>query len=252
MIVKGSGGEYYLAVMSARRSGNVALLEDMIGHRATWYVTKGEQADYFANGATAVLETGQICESRNAALRDARRHGLPCVQLSDDLRKLQIMDVDGDAQHTTFTFAADLMIDRLQRTPFQLAGVAPTANTYFFSTRRRVQTAHFVVGDFIVIGRNSSLLFDENITFKEDYDFTVQNIHSYGGVVRCNDILATFLHNTNEGGAVRHRTAEAEQRGIAYLNAKWPDAFLPNKKRENEILMRRVTSAIELPTGVFD
>ena len=75
------------------------------------------------------------------------------------------------------------------------------------------------------------------MTLKEDYDYTLQHIARFGGVVRSNDLLAEYKHYSNTGGAVDVRNSVNEQLNIAYLKSKWGDAIRDNPRRPNEILL---------------
>merc|ERR1719161_1770634 len=77
---------------------------------------------------------------------------------------------------------------------------------------------HFILGDFLVIDKGSTVLFDETIGLKEDYDFTCAHIQKYGSVMRCNRMTITVKHYDNAGGAVSNRNTQEEQRNINILN----------------------------------
>lgn len=93
------------------------------------------------------------------------------------------------------------------------------------------------MGDFILV-HPCKLFFDEQMKLKEDYDYTMAHIYEFGGVARCNAILAHFAHRSNAGGAVDFRTAEREQEAIAHLKKKWGAYIQDNPKRPNEILLK--------------
>jgi len=102
----------------------------------------------------------------------------------------------------------------------------------------QVQFRHFILGDFFVVDK-SSIRFDEEMTLKEDYDFTAQHIYKHGSVIRCNRMVITAKHQTNAGGAcsTRDKKGLEEQRNIAILFRKWPRAFRAHPKRKNEVVM---------------
>ena len=121
----------------------------------------------------------------------------------------------------------------------KLGGLPPTSNTLNYKEHKRVQTSHFIVADFIIV-KPCELFFDENLTLKEDYDYTLQHIEKYGEVTRVEYILAEFAHKSNSGGAVAVRTPELEQKNIEFLISKWGHGrIMINKKRENEIVLKR-------------
>ena len=80
-----------------------------------------------------------------------------------------------------------------------------------------VAAEHFVVGDFFVSQPSATCRFDEELTLKEDYDFTCQHIHLYGSVARCNRLTLLAEHYVNEGGAVSIRNATEEKKNIKRL-----------------------------------
>lgn len=226
-------------VISTKRPGNVERMQALIGplFEVVWLVGVGEHATYTTAGARFVEEAGGLCPARNVALQRARERGEFCIQLSDDLRALKIALGPKEKEPITFFEAIGLILQDMLVTGAKLAGVAPTANAFFFNPKTPVHSSAFIVGDFIVVDMSCGLFFDEKLRLKEDYDYTLQHLKQHGGVVRVNCILAEFLHRTNKGGAVDFRTAEREQEAIAYLKAKWPGLIKDNSKRPNEILL---------------
>lgn len=228
-------GGIYLSVISAHRASNVPSMQSLVGN-ATWYVPSSQISEYEAAGAARVRAADALCEARNAALDDAHSEGLACVQLSDDLKKLQVVSSESEARNVEFSEVVSILHETVRKVGAKLGGVAPTANAFYFNPRRPFTTSAFIVGDLILI-EPSPERFDLEFRLKEDYDFTAQHLSSYGCVARCNNILATFLHRTNAGGAVQARTSDLEQESIKRLRRKWPGVFRDNPKRPNEILM---------------
>lgn len=231
--------EAHVAIISARRPGAVPVMEaHLAGMPATWYVAEGEAGDYRYAGAADVVEAGALCVARNVALERAADLGLPCVQLSDDLKRLQwtTSSERADVQPIALPEAIHRVLGIMREHGAQLGGGAPTANPYFY--RRPVHTTAFCVGDITVVEAGCPLRFSEELRLKEDYDYTLQHLTTYGVVARVDSLLATFTHRTNKGGAVAYRTPEAEQEAIAWLLARWPDYIKPNPRRENEVLLR--------------
>lgn len=226
----------YLAIISARRPQAVEAMARHCPQVGTWYVGAGEALAYAMQGAPLVVEAGALCAARNQALRDAWQAGLPCLQLSDDLRTCQRM-VGPDATSCTLADAVQQLHATMAQYPaYKLAGVAPTTNAFFYNPARPVTTTRFVVGDAILV-QPCALWFDEQLRLKEDYDYTLQHLATYGGVVRCNDVLLAFAHRTNRGGAVAYRTPRLEQATIAALMQKWPGRMRLNPRRPQEILL---------------
>jgi len=228
--------DFHWSVISARRPGNVPLMmERTEGVDLYWYVTEEDVDNYRAAGAEHVLVGGNLCESRNLAIDDAQGLGLPCVELSDDLRRVKRKEASGALPEITVMDAAEEIWTQMSGLGARLGGCSPTSNAYF--AHNEVKLAGFVVGDFIVVG-DTDLRFDEEMTLKEDYDYTCQHLARYGLVARCDLILAEFAHRSNAGGAVAYRTGERERDMIRHLMKKWPGKFRMNPKRANEVILR--------------
>lgn len=228
----------YVSIISKARPKNVPKMAELVGD-ATWFVGEGEADVYREAGAPAVVESGGLCRSRNAGFGRAFELGLPCVQLSDDLRKLQFAMRIGNKTtgvDAGFEEAVSAILEACRTSGAKLGGVAPTSNAFYYNTNRPVHHQAFIVGDFVV-GLPCELRWDERMKLKEDYDLTLAHIHTYGCVARCNFVLATFLHRNNPGGAVDFRTPEREQEAIEFLKNKWPGMIRDNPRRPNEILL---------------
>lgn len=208
---------------------------------ARWYVAEGETDLYKQTGAFDVVEAGGLIAARNKALEDAFAENRPCVQISDDLTKLELVyeTQEGKIETTPITLneTVQTLANIAKQLDCRLAGVAPVANTFYYTPKKPIKTLHFIVGDMIYI-EPSTPRFDDNLKLKEDYDFTAQHIDVYGGVARCDFIFASFKHRTNAGGAVAYRTPEIEQEAIAILKNKWGSAIKDNPRRPNEILFK--------------
>jgi hypothetical protein len=229
--------DFHWSVISARRPENVPLMQERTGVNLTWYVTEGDVQDYEAAGASDVVVGGAISESRNKAIDDAQQLGKPCVELSDDFKRVRRKEVN-EVVDLTVQQAADEIWAEMNNLGARLGGCAPTSNAYWSDTNKPVNLTGFVVGDFIVIHPETPLRFDETMTLKEDYDYTAQQLRAHKLVARCDLILAEFAHRSNKGGAVAYRTPAKEREMILHLMHKWPNKFRLNPKRDNEIIMR--------------
>jgi hypothetical protein len=229
-------------VISKGRPQSVPVMKQFLGELfAVWVVPENEMHLYNEAGAAFCLpDGGGLVQARNIALEDAFTLGLPCVQLSDDLKALnQFVSkmVDSTQKHPlTMEEALQDMRNFLKLDGrAKMAGVAPTDNTFYASTSPKLKS--FIVGDMIMV-LPTELRFDEQFRLKEDYDYTCQHIKTYGRVLRLDWILASFRHRSNKGGAVDDRTAELEQDMIRRLKEKWPGWIHDNPRRENEVLLR--------------
>ncbi|PVH78247.1 hypothetical protein DL98DRAFT_516915 [Cadophora sp. DSE1049] len=181
-----------------------------------------------------------LCRSRNLALQHAFDRNLVCVQLSDDLNNMSWWARDCsnplERQPLSIATAVQIILKQMKLANFYLGGGMPTNNTFWAQTSSKLgdltnkpyTTHHFILGDFMVI-RPTHLRFNERLSLKEDYEYTVQHIKEYGGVVRCFQILAQWRHYTNEGGVVGYRTDDEEERNIRLLRELHPGWFAGHK-----------------------
>jgi hypothetical protein len=238
----------HIGIISKRRPKNILkkIYSDII---PTWYVSDNEDLkSYIASGvgkdvtSYGITIGGKLVESRNKIIEDAKTFGKKyAVILEDDLTSLHIAANKKDKMVISISGAIELMVSRMEnelRGRFKLAGVAPTANAFFYNPEEPISFTKFCIGSFMIIRTDCDLRFDNNLTLKEDYDYTLQHIQKYGGVVRCNDILANYQHYSNKGGVVGYRTTETEQQNINYLKKKWGQMIRDNPKRPNEILLQ--------------
>lgn len=231
-------GQAVVSIISTNRPDNVQKMQKLIGEQVVWLTKETDRAAYLAAGATNVVTGGDLCESRNRGIDLAHDRGVTSIQLSDDLSRIDKSISKTMTMSVSFDDAVDMMLDTLQQTGLKLAGVSPTANAFYTDVQKPIKYEHFIVGDFIAVAPGTDLRFDHRMKLKEDYDYTLQHLHRYGGVARIDVLLPKFAHRTNAGGAVDFRTAEREQEAIAFLLSKWGDEIRPNPRRENEILMK--------------
>jgi Asp-tRNA(Asn)/Glu-tRNA(Gln) amidotransferase C subunit len=197
-------------------------------------VKNGEGELYKKNGCAIVYETGNLMQSRNFALDHAFKENKICVQLSDDIKKVKLNKNFFEDKEVELDDAIKDIIYKFNKIKgVDLMGVPPTDN-YFFANKLVVENK-FCIGDMLFIKPNE-LRFDEQLTLKEDYDYTLQHIRKKT-VLRFQKYLFTFQHYSNIGGAVDVRDDQEEQRNIRILKSKWGDKVRLNSKRKNEILI---------------
>jgi hypothetical protein len=229
--------KYLKAIISSKRQHQVPAMQKLAGNDCFWFVGAGESANYFSEGAVNVVESGGLCQSRNAALNMAFEIGIPCLQLSDDAKKIKRAHSKKDSQEISLNDAVSEMEMVCSAYGVKLCGVAPTSNLFYFNPEKPYKNKGFVVGDMIYV-KPSPERFDENLRLKEDYDFTLQHMISYGKIARLDNIMAEFAHRTNKGGAVAYRTSDLEKQSIAYLKKKWGKFIVNNPRRPDEILLK--------------
>jgi len=259
--------EIHFGIVSARRTRSEKGLKGIAtvqvafrsaGIEPTWYVDADSLEEYRALGLKAVVG-GKLTPARNMVLRDARKAGKACVEVSDDISKWDYrhgamakrheMDLLNEAYAKAKEFiispvtAARFMLAKLRSCPDnprpRLGGVYCLGNCSRTMAYEPISRKHFIIGDFFV-DDNSGLWFDESLTLKEDYDFTCQHMQKYGSVMRFMRLCVAAKHYSNEGGACAIRDAKGrqEQKNIAILKNKWPNAIFDHGTRKNEVKLR--------------
>tara|TARA_R110002096_G_scaffold256780_1_gene450088 strand:- start:1270 stop:1959 length:690 start_codon:yes stop_codon:yes gene_type:complete len=199
-------------------------------------VKNGEGKLYKMSGCKNVYETGTLMQSRNFALIHAFDAGKICVQLSDDLTQVRVNKHPKRGEKVDSYYAISEIADKLAKTKgVYLIGVPPTDNPFF--AKDMVKKNAFCIGDMLFI-KPSDPRFDEKLTLKEDYDFTLQHIEKYGVCIRYQKYMWSFKHYDNKGGAVDYRSEIEEKKNIRYLKAKWGSKIALNPKRKNEIVLK--------------
>lgn len=224
-------------VISAGRANSLPFQTSAL-NQYIFCVKAGEADAYRAAGCRHVYETGSLMQSRNWALEHAFDNKQICVQLSDDIKSVKLNPhvASGKKEAVSLDHAIKVMVEKLTAvTGLRLLGIPPTSNAFFAKSILSKNT--FCIGDALFV-KPSEPRFDNNLSLKEDYDFTLQHIDRYGLTARYQRFLWDFQHYSNAGGAVAYRDEAREQKNINYLLRKWPKNLRLNPKRKNEILLK--------------
>jgi hypothetical protein len=208
-------------------------------HKCHWYVNTGEYEVYINAGAHSVAECGtNICQARNAAILQADELGLPCIQISDDLRNIKeyYFNHFGEKKFNFLTVydVISRLLFQIQGTGLFYAGVAVSSNPLNY-TGENFTTDKLIVNDFVCLMPGAGL-FDETLALKEDYDMSIRHLLS-NGVLRFNNILCEFPHRQNKGGANTYRDDSTEGEATKKLIAKWPNFVKMNPRRPGQVLL---------------
>lgn len=218
---------FQICVISSNRWNDIP---DFYKKDWVYFVGNGQGTKYQEKGFTNVIESGGLCESRNAALEYCFAQNKYCVQIDDDLKKIQAFGKDFTVKDTVELLMRDLIESKTK-----LAGVYPVFNKFFASN---TISDGFIIGSFF-IAAPSPIRFDNTLRLKEDYDYTMLHLKEFGKVRRHNYIIADFKHYTNKGGAVDYRNDEVEAETTRILLRRWNGALKPNPNRKNELILRK-------------
>ena len=224
--------DHQVYVISAGRYNNLPF-SDAQKRQYIFCVKDGEKKLYQDCGCKDVYETGKLIPSRNFALDHAFKKNQICIQLSDDIKEVK---TNPSGESVDLESVVEEIVAKFKKTTgVYLLGIPPTDNPFF--AKAIVSKNTFCIGD-LFFSKPNTLRFDEKLTLKEDYDYTLQHCKEYGIVLRYQKYLFTFAHYKNQGGVVSYRNDEEEQKNIRHLKIKWGLAIKDNPKRKNEILLK--------------
>lgn len=92
-------------------------------------------------------------------------------------------------------------------------------------------TTKFIGAPFHGIMKNNLCEYDEEIPLKEDYDWTLQNLKRYGGVLRCNFASYNVKQAEQKGGCSNMRNLKEEERQFNILQRKWGSKIIQVDKK---------------------
>jgi hypothetical protein len=213
---------------------NVPLVNELLGafsKIAHWYVGQDEGDKFKEAGAAITVEVpGPWIKRRNRALHDSFVENNNCIQITDDVvgfysvlkRGNQFFKKQEDLQVIVNSFDAYML-------------QIPQAHLYSMPINSMLTS---IAGRFIInrlipsnffIARPSPVRFDEQLQFKEEYDFTLQHIKKYGVVVLCEMFMVESVQ--------RKAALETIARDTKYLKGKWKEYVKDDVAIPNNILL---------------
>lgn len=239
------------AVVSRGRAYNVKNLLQVIGKfplTLYLYVPENEVEEYqdccdgFDSGAKVIgVKYSTLSEKRNIVLGNARDHDKHCIIMDDDLVSIKFAENKTTARPISFNDMISYLYDSLfnQFVGYKAVGIPQIAKLFYFNPRQEYSIHNFVVSNIYLIKKECNIWFDERFKTKSDYDFSLQNIIKYGGILRCNRVLAEFKHWSNKGGLTGIRNPSIDLESIKLLKEKWSgDVIRDNPRRKGEILIK--------------
>ena len=162
------------------------------------------------------------------------------IQVDDDARSFHKY-----AGGKLVTFVDPKRIDILLNTMFCMSedigfkawGLAMAADYKFYRTFAPFSTQGVVGANILGIIKND-LRFDERLKVKEDYDYSMQHIFKYGGILRTHRFGIDVVHLTNEGGCVAYRTKDVEMEAYGVLLKKRGKGVVKFQNNKNFVKMR--------------
>lgn len=178
---------------------------------------------------------GNIARVRNYILKYARENKIEMFSMcDDDISKLYIYDSTLKSRLKELSGAEyDYILDRFSETFYQKENCVgwsmnETSQPRDYKGEIGCNNACFMSGTFsIYFTDRITFQFDERLSLKEDYDFTLQAltngkiIYKFKGLFYLPERVTTGLKNF--GGCSTYRTSEREQEQIKLMKEKWGD-----------------------------
>lgn len=205
------------------------------------FVNDAEEREAYtkANPGINVIQTNTkgITPARNFILNffpDGER----IMMLDDDILRFQVIKIIDLKKIQVDILSIKTLFEKgfewAEKCGYKLWGVQMCGYTPAMTFK--LNNDKFIIGTAAGI-INNPLRFDENMKLKEDYDYTLKHIVTYGGALRMNFVTVEAVHYSNSGGCVDYRTKELEAEACQILLDRYPDRVFRNVKRENEIII---------------
>lgn len=212
---------------SYRRPTAVRTLEYLPSTRI--YVSRDEEAAYReANPKADIVGVdpkfqGNVCRIRNHILDCEMRDGRAVLIIDDDLmglfkwRRLQRVRMETEEEVVAFVEKYTALC-REWDCPAWGVNVNPDGQVYREMTPFALSS--FVGAPFTVHVAHR-LRYDERLSLKEDYDFTLQLLNAHRKVLRVNSVYYLTLQMAQPGGCATYRNLDAERAQLRLLQRKW-------------------------------
>jgi hypothetical protein len=92
-------------------------------------------------------------------------------------------------------------------------------------------TLNFIGGPFQGIIKGNEIQYDEELSLKEDYDFTLQHIRKYNGCLRVNYLCYDVKQAEQSGGCATYRNSDKEKQQFEALQKKWGSKVIRRDKK---------------------
>ena len=226
-----------VTIQSANRPYQVPVMNAALGDlEAVWYVPADQAKEYEAEGAKVRAVNGQLpmkTKQLNAALEDGFANNEIVVTMDDDFleAKLLVSENPIKSEPRSLSEMVNAMARSLVDSQYFLAGIAGTTNAFW--AKKSDITWGMVTGQ-ILVHKNNSIRFDENLEMLEDLDYVIAHHLLHKGLQKNRAFLPNFhifgrsakSDATYSGGYQHHRTEEAQARTLAYLQSKYADLDL--------------------------
>ena len=191
-------------------------------------VSESEADQYRKNGNAVVVcpdaVQGNKCRVMNWILDRAEAAGLRGVlMLDDDVQFIARYDkrVDrklNDAEFAHFVWNGFQMAEDCG---VYLWGVNIMPDKMSYRENTPLGFVKYIGGPFQAVRCGVGLRYDERLSLKDDYDFTLQNLNKHRRTLRFNQYHYGARQNEQTGGDATYRTVDEEKRQNELMIRKW-------------------------------
>lgn len=173
---------------------------------------------------------GNVSKIRNRIL-DLEAGNVVCI-VDDDLKYIgywenrELHKLESEAEVMGFLYKYTVLALDLG---VKLWGIAVNKDKQVYQEQRPFSTVSYIGSPFMV-HIDPELRFDENLSLKEDYDFTLQNLNKYRKVLRVNKFHYLVRQAEQAGGVADYRSLDEEKRQLALLQKKWGSKIVREDK----------------------
>jgi hypothetical protein len=193
----------------------------------TLVVAQSEAEEYQSNGNKVVTVPdevqGNVCRVKNWMLDNLYDDAECLIFLDDDCSSIAYFQEQD--RHT-------LQMDELTRKCVQWAqlcqswgfrywGLNCVPDKQSYREMAPFSTLSFIGGPFQAFLKSNDLRYDEQLSLKEDYDMTLQQIHRHGGCLRINFAHFWVKQAEQAGGCASYRNLDRERTQFFALQKKW-------------------------------
>ena len=120
---------------------------------------------------------------------------------------------------------------------YKIWGLQLAEDYKFYRPYHPFKTQSVIGANILGIIKNP-LRFDERLRVKEDYDYSMQHIYKYGGVLKRQQYGIGVAHLFNEGGCASYRTKDVELDAYKILLKKWGKKVVRYQNNKNFLTMK--------------
>lgn len=219
--------ETIICVPSYRRPNKIDTLKYLPHIKI--YIDEGEAEEYKKNYPEAWFRVmskgvqGNICRVRNYILDDKENEGKAICIVDDDLKHIGYFE-EG-AEHRLSNESEVLAFinkynELAESWDIKFWGINVNPDKQCYREYTPFSLTSYVASPFGVhLGH--CVRYDEKLSLKEDYDFTLQFLNHYRKILRVNKYFYNVKQMEQEGGCATYRNVEEEKRQLDLLQKKW-------------------------------